>query len=262
MLRARSMHRLWVLAACAGAMLAMSVFGTTTALAASTNNPQYSLIMTTLVTLGSGETQKIEAAANGTQKLVVKSLLGNFTIACKTLKLNSGAEVIGSSEPNAGTSKETIIYGECAVEGKPKCEVFSSGKTNGNIETHALKDTLVYTTKAAAEKEETGKGDTSTLFVPENTEKEFVTLTTKGSECVLEATTTVDGEVIARNLGTGAAATSQEIEGIETGKYFTNSAGTTSEHEAKRLKAFGVESGYIGIGKIKFVNGESWGVMI
>jgi hypothetical protein len=254
------MQRLKVLGLALVAVFAMSAVASSSALAASTNNPQWEV---NKVLLTEGNTQAVTAKANGNQLLVVKGLL-NFTITCKKLELSAGAKLIGSNKPNAGTSEENIIYKECKIEGKPNCEVFSEEggvkKANGTIETVPLKSTLVFTTEKAAIAELSEEGGVSTgsvLFAPKTGES-FVTIVLKGAECPVQQATTVTGTVVARELGHPEVnAVTHEIEGVETGTYWKNNAGKSEKFEAKRLKAFGVESGYKGDGVIE-AGGLSW----
>jgi hypothetical protein len=207
---------------------------------AATNNPQWVVEGKTLA--GTAETQTVTVKADGNQKLSFKSLTGNITIACHTLRLGSGAKLIGSSAPSPGTSEMTVEYGECGVEGKPKCEI----NGNAKITLGPLVGTLVYSTKAGAEAE--SAKEAGLLLKAKAPLTSLGSLTFKGSECPWQATSAITGEILTKTVG-GDPTESRpvhELEALEEGKYFSNEAGAAKGHEVKRVSAFGQEAGFTG----------------
>jgi hypothetical protein len=240
------------------ALMVLTAFGvilitSASALAASTNNPQWSLKEGTggvLTLLASGASGTLEAAAVGKQQLKGSGL----TISCEKLKV-SGATIKGSAAPAPGTSEETIEYSECEVVGFAKCLINGKKAKEATLTTNALKDTLAFETKAAAEGE---VAPTVTLFEPV-AGKVFITFSlTKdvGGACPIEGEVKVEGSVVAKNLGGETPRLTQEIEAPETAitKYFVNSAGKTEEKKAE-LKVLGLKATYFGNSTIKVKSG-------
>ncbi len=237
------------------ALLALSVLGAfaaSSAFAASTNNPQWQVNKAEL----SGN-KEVTAEANGTQKLNVAGAFG-ATIACKKLKVASGAKIIGSTKPAAGTDEETIVYEECEVEGSPSCTINGEAAGKAKITTNLLKSTLVFKTKAAAEKEESS---TLSLFEPK-TGTVFVTLTLAGT-CPATGSFEITGQVAAENVKGNEEIETHELNAPATAitKYFVNEGGKTVEKKVNALK-FGIfPASYVGKAKIKLTSKEVWSVI-
>jgi len=199
----------------------------------------------TRLLLTENETRSITAEANGTQKLTAA---GAVTVVCEKLKLKAGAVLLGG-EP--GKDNESIVYEECTIEGKPKCEVRSVGGAFGTIETLPLTSTLVYSSKEAEEKE--NQAATLTLFKP-TTGEIFVELELRGEECpkaLREKALPVKGEVLGENIGGNEHLITHELNFPTTAltKYWLQVGGVATEKEIKKL--FLLTSGAVYSGKTK-----------
>ena len=243
------MKRMNITGTLLAAVFVIGLIGATSAMAASTNNPQW-LILSTV--LAAGKTAAIDAEANGVQTLASTGL----TIECKKFGLLPGAILIGSTAPAPGTSEETILYSECEVAGFPACKI--GGAVPGKIETHALRDLLVFLTKIAAEKEEAaGSG---TLFEPK-TGTAFALIPLSGT-CPLTGTVTVSGNgVVVNNLTVNHEVT-HEIEAPTPAKkeYWSNKSGVSTQTTGIKLEVAGLAATYTGKAKILLANKEPWGI--
>lgn len=237
------------------ATFAMSALGVASAAALSTNSPQWQLEAGSKI-LGEGESKEVVGEQKGAQLL--KSSVA--TISCKTLSLSAGATIKGSKAPAPGTSAETIKYGECEVKGFSECKINGEASGKAKLETKALKDTLVFETKAAAEKE---AAPTSSLFEPA-AGKVFIEFELSGT-CPITGKIKVEGKVVASNVGGENFAVTHEINSKGAAEYFVNVENkTTKKFETKKekseLKAFGVKSTYEGVALVTLSSKEKWRV--
>jgi hypothetical protein len=255
--------------------------GAASAVATSTNNPQWSLCSKVAGTghyteekcatvsggntgnyeatkLTTGNTAEVTAAANGVQGL---GSSGGIAIVCKEVNFVSGAELIGSNAPNAGTSEEEARLSGCEEVGYPLCKV--EGPAPGEVHTKLLTGKLVFLTKAAAEKEEAS--GTGIVFVPKTAgvfaEYKLKETTVGTGECLATGTITTSGTLVVKNLSPTAYAPAPEVEAPTTAinSYFINESGTTVEKKAS-LSALGVTVLYTGKIKLSLVSGYFWSV--
>lgn len=218
------------------AALALSAVASTSAQAASTNNPQWSVGK---AILGAGESQALEVSQNGA---IVLGIFGG-TIDCRTLKVETpAAKIIGSTAPAAGTGEETLVFGECEERAHPGCEINQKKAGSASIKTELLKSTLVYETKAGAESE---TGATLTLLQPK-TGQFFAWIELSGS-CGFTGYFPVTGQIAAKNVNGGEESASQSINFPETHitKYFVNEAGKTVEKKVTNLTYAGAAMSWI-----------------
>jgi len=260
------MKRTKILGMALVAAFAMSAVASATASAL--NNPQWQICEKTggplnsectagssgqfegvLLTTGSKE---VTATQVGVQKL--SNPTSGLVIVCQTLKLKAGATIIGHAAPAAGTSAETIEYGECEVEGFPNCLI--NGKKSASLTTLPLTDTLVFQTKAAAEGQ---TSPTLTLFEP-TTPKLFIEFTLSGT-CPVTGAVKVEGAVLVENVNGQNYATSHTLNAPATSitKYFVNNGATTEEKTAK-LTVLGTAAKYVGESKVQLASGLFWRV--
>ena len=252
------MRRIKIVALAALAALALAATGTSSAQAASTNNPLLAGSEHTTCTkvpagsglfnestcgteggarefeklLPAGESQEFTVEANGLQKLHSTAL----TVVCKTLKVAKGANGKGATAPAAGTGEATFEFGGCEVESSSKCNINGKGAGEATFTTNLLKETLVYSTKAGAEKEESAH--TSTLIEPKAGTK-IVEFELSG-ECPVTGRVAVEGSEAAEISEAASHKEKHEIKakgGSST--YFLNSGGKTEEKKAE-LKLEGV----------------------
>lgn len=134
----RTINRSALLAALA--VLALGALMSSSALAASTNNPLWKVGGALL-------------AGGHTSELVNKSTIGTWELAtagryieCSHVKVAAGATINGSAAPAAGTTSEKLVLETCNVVGAATCAV-------PNVTTKALTGTLGFLTKAAGEAE-------------------------------------------------------------------------------------------------------------
>jgi hypothetical protein len=215
------------------------------------------------ILLESSESDTITASGKGNQLFKVTGLL-KFTVLCKTAKLLEGAKIVGSaSETAAGTSSLKIEYGGCELEGKPECEI--NGKTGvskeAKITTKQLTGTLKYTTAAGAEKEfaEISSASTAGLLLKPAEGAIFTEVKLGKGGCPIETTASVEGEVLAKVLGTPEIdATTHELELGESETYWENSAGKTVSGTVKKLKGFGSTIGAIGKLEVNVKSTQVW----
>jgi hypothetical protein len=197
--------------------------------------------------LSSGKKAEQTAEQGGIQKLIVKSFLGNFTLACSKLKDHAGAEFIGSNSPEPGTASGMLEYGECEEEAKPACEI--NGKTGtskeAKITTTNLKSKLVFSTEGGAVKED--PAETKTLFEPE-TGTTFATIKT-GKNCTVEnAEATVTGKELAENIKPTEHLKIQETS-LKEGEYWVNVSGKSEKQSVGPLSFVGGSATPTGIAR-------------
>jgi hypothetical protein len=266
------------------AVFALSAVAASAALATSTNNPEWgvdianggtctkvstgqtgafenSTCTTAKATLNgfeellaSGKSVEIVAKANGSQKLVTSLT----TIVCKAFKVAKGAVIVGSAEPAAGTNEEIIEYEECEVEGKPKCEINKMAAGKATITTVLLKSTLVFDSKAEAEKEESS---TYTLFEPKSGTK-FVEFELSGT-CPATGKIGVEGQVAVENVKGSEHLVTHELNAPSTAikVYWINKAGKTEEVKVKELKLEGIiklPATYVGKAQVELKSKSDW----
>lgn len=220
----------------------------------STNNPQF---RTKEGPLGEGSTLAIKAKASGVQKLEV----GENPVVCKTTNVVEEKEgkavehnLKGSKAPNPGTGAETLVFGECEVEGAGGCLINGVGAGKAKVETEPLKDTLVYPTKSAAEKEE---ATTLTLFEPQN--KAFAVVKISGI-CPHTGEFKIEEKILAENEP------GKELKEMHTftfpskqiTTYFKNVSGKTEEVKLSEKKGFGCF--LLGIAIVLYVGVVVWGL--
>ncbi|HEU0250766.1 MAG TPA: hypothetical protein VFR48_08590, partial [Solirubrobacteraceae bacterium] len=226
-----------------------------------TDNPQWYVDSNAL--LESSQSYEITATANGTQTFSATGLT-KFNITCKTAKLASEARIVGSVAPAAGTSKEKIEYGECALEGKLECEI--NGKTGvskeAKITTANLAGKLAYSSAASAEKEEVEESSVSTsdLLLKPAEGSTFATIKFGKGGCPLETTFNIEGEVLSKELGEpGIMATTHEVELLKEGTYWEdNSEKKAVSHTVGKLKGLFESIGLTGKLVLEVKGGEPW----
>jgi hypothetical protein len=248
------MKRLRIIGVGLAALFAMSAVLVSSALAASTNNPQWKLCEEVAAgtgkftnsacttagvgswefnTLKAGQEHPLEGRQNGTQTLVVKSGSNTSTIKCNKMTLNSG-KVLGSNAPEPGTAEATLAYRECEEEGNKTCEINKEAGGSAKITTHALKAKLVYSSLIGAEKE--NEAETDTLFEPKEGTT-FVALEL-GAACKVKGINSFEGKVLAENIHAAEHLAEHELN-FKAGKYWTNEAGKSVEHSVGALKSSG-----------------------
>jgi hypothetical protein len=226
----------------------------TPAFATSEKNPQWE-VGTTLLALG--QEKPIEVKAVSPKQVLTAS---GVKIECTGVKVDSGAAIIGGEGETAGTNKETIVYEGCTVNGSPDCTVDNVGGVAGTIATQALKSTLVFETKTAAEKEES---KTLTLFEPASGSV-FVELELAGT-CPSPGAGKypVEGQVAVTNKEGSVSKQEHELEApakVIT-EYYTNKAGKTEKHSVTTFKVLHIaNASYEGVVAVKLESGEDWAV--
>jgi hypothetical protein len=269
-----NMRRTKMLILCAIAAMALSAV--VSASASATKNPKWALCETrgpnngqwsngTCTTLGGekthetrlllteNETREITAEANGNQRLASP---GAPTVICKKLKLRTGAILLGG-EPGKGAG--SAIFEECEVEGKPNCKIKNVGGVNGTIETHPVTATLVYSSKAAEEKE--NQAATLTLFKP-TTGEIFVELEIEGTECpeaLRGKAFPVKGEVLGENTGGNEHLVTHELNFPTTAfkTYWLQVGGVATEKEIKKLMLATLAASYSGKTKASLAGSQT-----
>jgi hypothetical protein len=262
------------------AVCAMGAVASASALAASTNNPQWGMSIAAggecqkvvagtgefnssactatgaphewETLLGAGKVLEVVAEQNGEQKLVGVGI----TIKCNKLKVKPGSTIIGSVAPAPGTSEETLEYSECSVEGKPNCKINGENGGAAKLTTNLLKDTLVFKTKVAAEKEES---DTLTLFEPK-VGAVFISFKLTGECGGLPENISVEGKTLLENVNGSTHLATHELNGPATAitKYFKNNAGVTEEVKNVKLSVLALAATYVGKSNVKLASGASW----
>jgi len=176
--------------------------------------------------LGEGESISIGAKASGSQTLEA----GKDKIKCRSVHAveETGVEndIKGSTPPRPGTGVEELKWEECEVVGQSSCLINGESPGHGKVQTEPLKDTLEYSTKAAAEREES---KTLNLFEPK--ERVFLDISLKG-RCETEGEfEVVGGGILAENKN-GSSFTDEleeDFPATPIRTYFKNVSGTTSE---------------------------------
>jgi hypothetical protein len=236
------------------AVFAFSAVATASALAR--NNPRW-YTGSPLTALGAGSEKTLTAKARGAQKLSA----GSTTLTCSGVGVQTGAKLIGSNQPNAGTDSETLVYTGCHVEGKPGCEARTKGGANAEeIVTHALSSKLGYKTKGGAESE---SDNTLTLFTPASGSV-FVEIELKKvtESCPSFTTATVEGSVAVENVEGSTGKTVHVIKAPATPivEFWSNN-GATPEETKPSLTVFGfINSSYVGEAEIELNPSENWAV--
>jgi hypothetical protein len=239
------MRSMKLLGIAVGAVCALSAVLVTPALAK--NNPVF--LSGGGIFMGPVE---ILAETNGTQLLQSKAA---ETIACSSVKLNSGATISNDLSPNWGLDSETIVYEGCKYGKSTTCTVKNKG---GTIETDPLVSKLAWEKETGAEKETTT--GTLTVFTPTGTN--FVELEFSGTGCPILTKDDVKGSVAVSNAGNSATEElSHELSAPEPAiaKYFYN-VGSKTETGKAALEAFGVEAKYVGKDKIMLTSDANWSV--
>jgi hypothetical protein len=219
--------------------VAISLMPAAAAHALSKDNPQWE---TEGHLLGASETLLTTTKAEGTQDITI----GSNDVSCKLvnyLEKKEGKEVErnirGSEAPNAGTGLQTLEYGECEVPGHSGCTIDGGTAGHALILTEPLKETLVFSSKAAAEKEESL---TDSLYEPKG--KVFANVDFGGScptpgDQVLE-----EGATLSENVKGNESSKSHLLDSPSTLilTYYRNTSGKTEEVKIK-APATKVESG-------------------
>lgn len=236
------------------AALAMGALTSSSALAASTNNPQWEI---NKKILGEGESAEMTAKASGRQ--ILSSSLAE--IECTKLKVQTGAKMLGSKAPASGSANETIVYEECEVNSFPGCEINKGKAGKAKITTDPLTTTLVFETKEAAEKE---TGATLSLLKP-STGKTFAPLELSpetGEACPTKGNLGIAGEVAFENIEGAVAKESHELRSLSRiSKAFVNEGGKTVEKSVVGLKlGGGVAMTYLGIFEVTLTSKALWNV--
>jgi hypothetical protein len=125
---------------------------------ASQDNPQWEKEGSVL--LSGSESLSTTGKAEGNQTLAA----GKNTVVCKSLSFGGEPDIKGSTAPSPGTGAQTVVYEECEVSGSASCMINGESAGHAKFATEALKDTLVFASKTAAEKEES---KTLTLLEPQ-----------------------------------------------------------------------------------------------
>jgi hypothetical protein len=236
------------------ALLAVAVAGASTTLAASTNNPQFSLCVEKVggklgagcekagsgfetKSLGEGESKEVTAKTTGVDELHTAGV----TIQMKKLKFVKGAALKGSKMPNPGTTSGTIEYEELAVKGAPECKFEQSEKVVTTLKTNPLIIKLAFPTKADAEKEE---GETVSVLEPASG-KVLMEFKLTGPGCPTPSPAKVEGDLVMENVNGSKYGESRELKAPATSieHYFVNEGGKTVEKTAE-LSAFGEKAGF------------------
>jgi hypothetical protein len=221
--------------------------GTTSALAASTGNPQWSLCVKkaggkftagcesaggefATEALAAGETREMKGTAGEAQELQV----AGGAVVAKKLKFAHGAAMRGSNQPNPGETEETIEYEELSVPGFPACKVEQSKTVVTALKTRALKDKLAFQTKAGAEKEE---GPIVTVLKPAsgNLIIEFELVGAGEKTCPSEGLQKVEGAIVLEDLEGEKYKEAHSFKGPAgpIAAYFVNEGGVTVEKTAE-----------------------------
>jgi hypothetical protein len=205
------------------------------ALAGSGGNPQWSVAGEQLAL---AETKPIKGEASGPQKL--KS--GEATIACTSLSLASGSQIVGGGGATPGTGSEQLVYAGCVVENTTSEEVFagcnvnSVGETAGHLKTEKLAAKLAYATSGAAEHEEP---NTVTVLKPESGTT-FLGIEFSGEHCPTPGNGkyNAEGELALKDPegSTEKAKHTAEAPLSAVKLYYINSGGVPEEKKVKGLK--------------------------
>jgi hypothetical protein len=241
------------------AALALSGLASTSAFAASTNNPQWEVAKEIL---GEGKSEAVEVfSQSSSQALHWPNMSGD--IICTKIKAETpAAKITGSKSPNGGTDEETLMFEECEVRRAPECEINKEKAGKAKIKTNLLKSTLVFETKAGAESE---AGQTLTLLQSKTTEVPkdlwaWIELTGPGCSAGRWA---LLGEVAAVNIKGEEELAAHELKfpALPMEKYFVNEAGKTVQKNLHRLTLGGVHLNWEGSTGLKLISKKLWKVL-
>ena len=251
------MKRMKLMGTLLAAVFVVGLVGATSAMATSTNNPQWQILSSVLK---AGETANVRAEAVGTQTLSSTGL----TIACTQFSLAAGAHLIGSNAPNRGTSEETIVYSNCTVTSFAKCKI--NNAVPGTITTHPLLDLLVFLTEVGALNE--NALESGTLFEPKTAPNFALFLLSEEKpgtkECPLTGTVKVEGTgVIVKNLTADVSSLAHEIDAPTTAikTYWVNEGGKTTSKAGVKIEVVGNAAIYSGVSRIWLENDEPWSMI-
>ena len=227
----------------------VGLVGAASAMALSTNNPQWLVLASVLL---AGQAVAIDAEANGVQDFNSTGL----TIECKKFRLAAGAVLIGSNAPAPGISEEGIRYLECEFAGFPACKI--NGAVPGEGETKPLRGLLVFLTKSGALNEE---ADTSGILFKPKTAATFAEFGLSGT-CPLTGTVKVEGTGLLVNNLTDNHEVTHELEAPAVAKkaYYLNEGGVTRERTGIKLEMAGLLATYVGKEKVLLASKERWGI--
>jgi hypothetical protein len=230
------------------AVLALSALASTSAFAASTNNPQWKV---NGVLLGSGQSDEVGIVGGSAWKI------SNFglTTECSKVSLKAGAKLLGG---DPGTSSETITYSGCSEVSRPKCKINGN---SGTITTQPLTGTLAFETKEAAEKE---TGPTIVVLKP-TTGKVFLSYVeeeaSKGlHECFYGGERTFTGELALRAPEGATELTVHSFEPSTIKWYYVNTGGKTVETNVKQLAWAGTAATMQGEMKVELAGKQNWSI--
>jgi hypothetical protein len=218
----------------------IGAFGTTSALAASTGNPQWSLCVKKTggkfasgcasaggefgtEALAAGETREMKGTADEAQELQV----AGGAVVAKKLKFAHGAAMRGSNLPNPGETEETIEYEELSVPGFPECKIKQNEKEVTTLKTSALKDKLAFQTEAGAKKEE---GPIVTVVKPATGNLIIEFELVGGEKCPnSEGAQKVEGSLVMEDLEGAKYKEAHDFKGPagSISNYFVNEGGVT-----------------------------------
>jgi len=235
-------------------VLAMSALASTSAFAASTNNPQWKV---NGALLGNGNNAEVTATGSG------RWLIGSYGLrtVCGRLNAKSGAVITGTAAPVAGTSSETLVFEDCEAGGFPRCKINGEEGGLGKITTEPLTGTLAFLTEEAAEQEQ---GPNVVLLKP-TTGKVFMHFIEKENregtnECPIPGKWTFEGALLLKASEGGTELTHHTFEASNRSGYYVNSGGKTLK-EKSGLTAFG-GAGATMEGKlsVELANKQSWSI--
>lgn len=208
--------------------------------------------------LESGKTHSFKVSAR-TPYVLKGTIFGVVvTTKCTALKVNTAATLVGSTGKNGGSSKEILEYSGCTVEGNgAECKV-----ENNEVKTKEVLNELAYSTS-------TRTGKILTAFVPASGNA-FVTIKYTGTCTTNEVT--VEGSAVAEDENSKGELIEvgknekEEEKGILVNKavngtkYWTESGGVLTEHEAKLSFAFFGSATIEGSSNVELGTGVNWGV--
>jgi hypothetical protein len=215
---------------CMAALLATLALGAVAATAAqATEGPFYKVGGSRLL---SGESKELKSTL--TEEFVIFNPTV-LNVRCTKQKLGAGSELLGSTGANGASSKETLVFEHCIVEGNgAECE----------LEHESLTTTTLNMLSAYANKERTGK--VLELFKPASG-RLFATLKFVGKSCKFEKTT-FEG-AMAAELRIGGKA-------VEVGKEPAAAVASELNFPTTLIKSVWTESGGV-LTEQKFVLSEN-----
>lgn len=177
--------------------------------------------------LAAEESLELEAEASGRQVLKA-NVLG--TLECNKAKLSKGSAVLGSKAPGPGTALTAVQFSGCTT-GQPECDINGEAAGKASVMTASLKETLVYKTKAAAEKEEAAP--TADLVEPSKG-KVLLEFELSGT-CKTAGVFQFEGGFVFAVLKAAEHRELQEVEapGVSSSTFFVNTSGKTEERKAE-----------------------------